>query len=158
MPLRAKRSLILTLILALVGLVCIPRGLLAQTGKPAPELVGGIEWLNTDKPISLRALKGKIVLLDFWTLCCIICMQIIPELEKLEKKYSKELVVIGIHTAKFENEKDSANIKKAILRYQIKHPVVNDANKVIWNTYGANWWPTIVLIDPEGNVFGANLT
>lgn len=155
MPLRAKRSLILTLILALVGLVCIPRGLLAQTGKPAPELVGGIEWLNTDKPISLRALKGKIVLLDFWTLCCINCMHIIPELEKLEKKYSKELVVIGIHTAKFENEKDSANIKKAILRYQIKHPVVNDANKVIWNTYGANWWPTIVLIDPEGNVFGA---
>lgn len=148
-----KTSLILGLVIW--GLISIPGSLQAQTGKQAPELVGGTAWLNTDKPISLRALRGKIVLLDFWTLCCINCMHIIPELEKLEKKYSKELVVIGIHSAKFENEKDSANIKKAILRYQIKHPVVNDANKVIWNTYGANWWPTIVLIDPDGNVFGA---
>ena len=127
----------------------------AQNSTIAPELVGGVDWLNTSKPVSLRALRGKIVLLDFWTLCCINCIHIMPDLEKLEKKYPKELVVIGIHSPKFENEKDSENIKKAILRYEIKHPVVNDANKAIWNAYGANWWPTIVLIDPDGNVVGA---
>src|SRR5262245_38636883 len=72
----------------------------------APELTGGRGWLNTDKPLSLAALKGKVVLLDFWTYGCINCMHIIPDLKKLEKKYPVELVVIGVHSAKFENEKD----------------------------------------------------
>src|SRR2546425_10971961 len=69
----------------------------------APELVGGRGWLNIDRPLSLAALKGKVVLLDFWTYGCINCMHIIPDLKKLEKKYPNELVVIGVHSAKFEN-------------------------------------------------------
>ena len=76
----------------------------------APELTGGRGWLNTDKPLSLAALKGKVVLLDFWTYGCINCMHIIPDLKKLEKRYPNELVVIGVHSAKFENEKDTENI------------------------------------------------
>ncbi|MEZ6141269.1 MAG: thioredoxin-like domain-containing protein [Zavarzinella sp.] len=122
----------------------------------APELEGGVAWLNTGKPISIaKDLKGKVVLLDFWTLCCINCIHVMPDLAKLEKKYEKELVVIGVHSAKFENEKNSESIRKAILRYQIQHPVVNDAEMKIWDSYGANSWPTFVLIDPEGNVLGA---
>lgn len=121
----------------------------------APELEGGVAWLNTAKPITLKSLRGKIVLIDFWTLCCINCIHTLPDLAKLEKKYARELVVIGVHSPKFENEKETESIRKALLRYEVKHPVVNDANQRIWRTYGASGWPSLVLIDPEGNVVAA---
>jgi DNA-binding beta-propeller fold protein YncE len=122
---------------------------------PAPELDGGVAWLNTGGPLSLKKdLKGKVVLLDFWTLCCINCLHIMPDLAKLEKKYPNELVVIGVHSPKFENEKVTASIRKAVLRYQIEHPVVNDAEHAIWDRYEVEAWPTMVLIDPEGNLVG----
>src|SRR6266849_466258 len=120
----------------------------------APELSGGHGWLNTDKPLSLSALKGKVVLLDFWTYGCINCMHIIPDLKKLEKKYPNELVVIGVHSAKFENEKDTENIRRIILRYEIEHPIVNDADFAIWRAYDVDSWPTRYLIDPAGYIIG----
>ena len=120
----------------------------------APELTGARGWLNTDKPLTLSALKGKVVLLDFWTYGCINCMHIIPDLKKLEKKYPNELVVIGVHSAKFENEKDTENIRRIILRYEIEHPIVNDADFNIWNAYAVNAWPTRYLIDPGGYIIG----
>jgi len=121
---------------------------------PAPELEGGVEWLNVGGPISLKDLRGKVVLLDFWTFCCINCMHILPDLKFLEQKYSKELVVIGVHSAKFDNEKETGNIRKAILRYEIEHPVINDALMTIWRKFNVSSWPTLVLIDPEGNYCG----
>lgn len=120
----------------------------------APELTGDRGWLNTDKPLSLAGLKGKVVLLDFWTYGCINCMHIIPDLKKLEKKYPNELVVIGVHSAKFDNEKDTENIRRIILRYEIEHPIVNDADFKIWNAYAVNAWPTRYLIDPAGYIIG----
>lgn len=120
----------------------------------APSLDGGIEWLNTSGPISLRDLRGKVVLLDFWTYCCINCIHVLPDLEYLEEKYGNQLVVIGVHSAKFENEKDSEAIREAIMRYNISHPVINDANMVIWRKFGVQSWPTFVLIDPEGGYWG----
>ncbi len=123
---------------------------------PAPELTGGTAWLNVSRPLTLADLKGKVVLLDFWTYCCINCMHIIPDLEKLETKYSKDLVVIGVHSAKFQNEREAENIRQAILRYGIEHPVINDSNFAIWQAYGARAWPTLVLIDPEGNIVGSD--
>lgn len=127
----------------------------AQANRPdAPEFPAGVQWLNTDRPLSLRELRGKFVLLDFWTYCCINCMHIIPDLKKLEAKYPDELVVIGVHSAKFKNEKESNNIREAILRYEIEHPVVNDSEMTIWNTWGVSSWPTIALIDPDGKVVG----
>src|SRR6185503_4586760 len=87
----------------------------------APELDGGVEWLNAGGPISIKDLRGKVVLLDFWTFCCINCMHVLPDLKYLEHKYPKEVVVVGVHSAKFDNEKDSGNIRKAILRYEIEH-------------------------------------
>jgi DNA-binding beta-propeller fold protein YncE len=116
----------------------------------APELNGGIAWLNTAGPIRLKDLRGKVVLLDFWTLCCINCMHVLPDLARLEKKYPNELVVIGVHTAKFQNEKNTESIRKAILRYEISHPVVNDAEQRIWEAFGSRSWPTLCVIDPEG--------
>jgi DNA-binding beta-propeller fold protein YncE len=127
-------------------------GAAQQRRVKAPELEGGIAWLNTAGPLRLKDLKGKIVLLDFWTLCCINCIHVLPDLAKLEEKYPNELVVVGVHTAKFNNEKDTESIRKAVLRYQISHPVVNDANQAIWRAYGSRSWPTLCLIDPEGYV------
>jgi thiol-disulfide isomerase/thioredoxin len=120
----------------------------------APELTGGHGWLNTDKALSIAALRGKVVLLDFWTYGCINCMHIIPDLKKLEHKYPNNLVVIGVHSAKFENEKDIENIRHIVLRYEIEHPIVNDSDFAIWRAYAVNAWPTRYLIDPAGYVIG----
>ena len=120
----------------------------------APEFKGGKGWLNTDKPLSIAGLKGKVILLDFWTYGCVNCIHIIPDLKRLEKKYPNNLVVIGVHSAKFKNEGETENIRKIILRYGIEHPVVNDAEFRIWKSYAVRAWPTQVLIDPAGYVIG----
>lgn len=121
---------------------------------PAAALEGGVEWLNTADPITLAALRGKVVVLDFWTYCCINCMHVLPDLKKLEAKYANQLVVIGVHSAKFETERESQNIREAILRYEINHPVVNDANMIIWRHFDVSAWPTLMVLDPEGNLVG----
>jgi thiol-disulfide isomerase/thioredoxin len=120
----------------------------------APDFPEGMQWLNTDRPISLRELRGKVVLLDFWTYCCINCIHVIPDLKKLEHKYANELVVIGVHSAKFTNERDTDNIRQAILRYEIEHPVVNDKDMVVWQAYTVRGWPSLYLIDPAGKIIG----
>src|ERR671932_1067472 len=119
----------------------------------APELEGGRGWLNTDRPLSIAALRGKVVLLDFWTYGCVNCMHIIPDLKRLEAKYANQLVVVGVHSAKFENEKETENIRRIILRYELEHPVVNDADFSIWQAYAVRAWPTRYLIDPAGYAF-----
>lgn len=120
----------------------------------APDFPDGMEWLNTDRPIQMKDLRGKVVVLDFWTYCCINCMHVLPDLKKLEHKYRNELVVIGVHSAKFTTEKDTDNIRQAILRYEIEHPVVNDKDMAIWRQYAVRAWPTLYLIDPLGKVIG----
>jgi thiol-disulfide isomerase/thioredoxin len=121
---------------------------------PAPSFDGGTEWMNASGPISLKDVRGKIVILDFWTYCCINCIHVLPDLKFLEEKYPNQLVVIGVHSAKFDNEKESENIREAIVRYEIAHPVVNDANMTIARKYQFSSWPTFVLLDPEGNYVG----
>jgi thiol-disulfide isomerase/thioredoxin len=164
-------------LIAIVLLVCLAGSALAQTPARstgpqekemtpeqkklfegqvnAPDFPAGMEWLNTERPISLRDLRGKIVLLDFWTYCCINCMHIIPDLKKLEAKYANQLVVIGVHSAKFTTEKGTDNIRQAILRYEIEHPVVNDRDLDLFlNQYAVNSWPSLVLINPKGKIVG----
>jgi sugar lactone lactonase YvrE len=119
------------------------------------EVPEGLEWFNSP-PLRFGAeLKGKIVLLDFWTYCCINCIHVLPDLAFLEKKYATApFTVIGVHSAKFDNEKDSENIRKAILRYDIRHPVVNDPTMLLWQQLGIRSWPSFVLIGPDGRVAG----
>ena len=100
--------------------------LVSLNQEEGPSLSGGVGWINTG-PINLAELRGKIVLLDFWTFCCINCHHVLPDLAKLEEKYKNELVVIGVHTAKFDAEQDTENIRRKVREYRIKHPVVNDA-------------------------------
>ena len=122
----------------------------------APDLIG-LEWLNTDRPFASwkEDLKGQVVLLDFWTYCCINCLHVLPDLAELEEEFREEpFLVIGVHSAKFEQESDAKNIRQAILRYGIKHPVVVDGGMRIWRSFGVRAWPTLVLVDPEGYVVG----
>jgi len=115
-----------------------------------PEFPEGLKWLNVPQPLEMRQLRGKFVLLDFWTYCCINCMHILPELKKLEQAYPNELGGIGVHSAKFAGEQDAKNIEEAIQRYEIHHPVISDPQHALWTRFGVNVWPTVLLIDPEG--------
>ncbi len=118
----------------------------------APEFNGAKGWLNVSNPLSIKDLRGKVVLLDFWTYCCINCMHVIPKLKELEAKYPNDLVIIGVHSGKFNNEKDLDNIRSAVARNHIEHPVINDPDYAIWNAFGATAWPSYVLIDPVGKI------
>lgn len=121
-----------------------------------PDFPTGLDWINTNSQLRLSDLKGKLVLLDFWTYCCINCMHVLPVLDEVEKKYDKQIVVVGVHTAKFETEKDTENIREAIQRYEIRHPVINDPNHLLWDKLQIRSWPTLVLLDPQGNAIWAN--
>ncbi len=122
----------------------------------APAIPGGLTWFNVEHPLTLAELKGKVVLLDFWTLGCINCQHIIPDLKRLEEEFPDTLVVIGVHSGKYSTEHDDASVKEAIQRYGLNHPVVNDPDFAVWNTFGANAWPTLLLIDPAGNLVGGH--
>jgi DNA-binding beta-propeller fold protein YncE len=128
---------------------------LVSTGEqPAPQFPDDLDWLNVAEPLSLQGLRGKIVLLDFWTYGCINCIHIIPDLKRLEAEFAEELVVIGVHSAKFTTEGATENVRQIILRYGLEHPVVNDPDFEIWNDYQVAAWPTVFLIDPAGNLLG----
>ncbi len=144
-----------TLIAISVILIMVLTAMRTESKIKAPEFPSGLTWLNS-QPLTLSDLRGKVVLLDFWTYCCINCMHIIPDLKKLETKYKDELVIVGVHSAKFKNEHDTRNIKEAILRYDIEHPVINDNEFQVWNEYGAQAWPTLFLIDPQGYIIGGS--
>ncbi len=110
------------------------------------------DWLNTQRPLTAEDLAGRMILIDFWTFCCINCIHVIPDLQYLEHKFGNKLTVIGVHSAKFRNEQDRNNIRAAIIRYGIEHPVVNDKDFVIWQSFSVHAWPTFVLITPAGRV------
>jgi len=122
----------------------------------APEFPADLEWLNVSAPLTMKQLRGKIVLLDFWTYCCINCMHVLEDLARLERKYPEELVVIGVHSAKFSAEHETQNIRQAVLRYGIEHPVVNDGDHRIWSEYAVRAWPSFMLIDPLGKIIGTH--
>jgi len=118
----------------------------------ASELVGR-NWLNTGgKSLDLEALRGKIVLLDFWTFCCINCLHVLDELRPLEEKFADVLVTVGVHSPKFEHEADPVALAAAVERYEIHHPVLDDPELDTWKAYTARAWPTLVVIDPEGYI------
>ncbi len=128
----------------------------ASAGTPiaAPDLDGAAEWLNVAAPVTMAQLRGKVVVLDFWTYGCINCMHTLRDMKVLEQRFPDELVVIGVHSPKFTNERSSENLKRILIRYEIEHPVANDADHQIWRRYGAQAWPTRVIIDPAGNLVG----
>ncbi|GAB1688274.1 NHL domain-containing thioredoxin family protein [Krasilnikovia sp. M28-CT-15] len=116
----------------------------------APELRGRA-WLNTGgEALSLESLRGRCVVLDFWTFCCINCLHVLDELRPLEERYGDALVVIGVHSPKFEHERDPQALAAAVERYGVSHPVLDDADMEMWQQYAARAWPTLAVIDPAG--------
>jgi DNA-binding beta-propeller fold protein YncE len=146
---------ILTLIVATI----LPGAAAAQNGSEpplAPELTGGLGWLNVDKPVSLRELRGNVVLLDFWTAGCVNCMHMLAVLDALETRRDGQPVqIIGVHSAKFDSEKDPTRVLAAVERYGIRHPVVVDRDMAIWERYGVQAWPTLIVVRPDGRIAGA---
>ncbi|MCT2544411.1 MULTISPECIES: NHL domain-containing thioredoxin family protein [Streptomyces] len=119
----------------------------------APELVGKGGWLNTgDQQYTLADLRGRIVVLDFWTFCCVNCLHVLDELRELEEKHRDTLVIIGVHSPKFVHEAEHQAVVDAVERYEVHHPVLDDPELATWKQYAVRAWPTLVVIDPEGYV------
>ncbi len=117
---------------------------------PAPEIIPGGEWINSE-PLQISSLRGKVVLVDFWTYTCINCIRTLPYLKDWNEKYrDKGLVIIGVHSPEFEFEKNVNNLNKAISDYEITYPVVQDNNFSTWSAYSNRYWPAKYLIDKDG--------
>jgi len=126
---------------------------LFNTNTPAPDFVGITKWLNTDKPLTIKDLRGKVVLVDFWTYTCINCIRTLPHVTSWYDKYHNEgFVVIGVHTPEFAFEHETANVENAIKQYHIYYPVAQDNNYATWNNYNNEYWPAEYLIDANGNI------
>jgi len=119
---------------------------------PAPEIKGIAGWMNS-KPLTIESLRGKVVLVDFWTYSCINCLRTLPHIEEWDKKYRNDgLVVIGVHSPEFKFEKDEKNIETAIAKYHIRYPVANDNALATWTSFNNSYWPAEYLIDQQGQV------
>ncbi|MBX9396444.1 redoxin domain-containing protein [Streptomyces sp. TRM72054] len=119
----------------------------------APELVGRGGWINTGgEELGLGKLRGRIIIVDFWTFCCVNCLHVLDELRELEEKHRDTVVVIGVHSPKFVHEADHAAVVDAVERYGVEHPVLDDPELGTWKQYAVRAWPTLVVIDPEGYV------
>jgi len=119
----------------------------------APEIARpGLQWFNVAQPLPIASLRGRLVILDFWTEGCINCIHIIPILRAIEQKFPERVVVIGVHSPKFAEEKSAASVQDAIGRYEIRHPIVHDPKMSIWHDYGVQAWPTLVIVGPDGNI------
>src|SRR5262249_45563584 len=121
-------------------------------GRPAPELAGTGAWLN-GPPLTLQALRGRPVLVDFWTWDCVNCLRSVPVIERLHERYAgRGLVVIGVHTPEFAHERPLDGLQAAVRRLGLRYPVVQDNDYRVWQAFGNRYWPAVWLIDREGRV------
>lgn len=121
----------------------------------APDLTRpGQTWFNVDAPLGLGDLRGRVVILDFWTFCCVNCHHVLPTLRMIEERFPHEVAVIGVHSPKFDAERSAASVAQAIARHDIRHPVIHDPDRRLWSEYAVRAWPTLVLISPQGKVIG----
>jgi thiol-disulfide isomerase/thioredoxin len=119
----------------------------------APELIGKGGWLNTGgKKLTLADLRGSVVILDFWTFCCVNCLHVLDELRELEEQHKDTVVIVGVHSPKFVHEAEHQAVVDAVERYEVHHPVLDDPELATWKQYAVRAWPTLVVIDPEGYV------
>jgi thiol-disulfide isomerase/thioredoxin len=122
---------------------------------PAPELQRDDgRWFNVSRPLCLADLRGRLIILDFWTSCCVNCLHVLPTLRRIEELFSDSVLVIGVHSPKYPAEQDAANVAHAIARHNIRHPVVHDPQLSLWQEYGIAAWPTLVFIGPDGHILG----
>ena len=134
------------------GLSVPPFPLAYDGTETAPELTGLTDWINS-APLTLASLKGKVVLIDFWTYSCINCQRTLPYLIEWDKKYRDQgLVIIGVHAPEFAFEKNPENVAKAVKDVGIRYPVVLDNAYATWNAYTNQYWPAKYFIDRDGKL------
>jgi len=127
----------------------------SDAGTAAPEIARpGLQWFNVAAPLPIASLRGRVVILDFWTEGCINCIHIIPILRGIEQKFPEQVVVIGVHSPKFAEEKRATSVEDAIQRYELRHPIIHDPEMKLWDAYHVEAWPTLVIVGPDGNVLG----
>src|SRR4051812_40228929 len=138
---------------------CLPPAMLldgdmtARARVRAPELVGKGGWINTGgKELSLADFRGRTLVLDFWTFCCVNCLHVLDELRELEERHRDTVVIVGVHSPKFVHEAEHQAVVDAVERYEVHHPVLDDPELATWKQYAVRAWPTLVVIDPEGYV------
>ncbi len=128
------------------------KGKQKNIGTKAPEFPSNLEWFNT-KPLTMKALRGKVVMIDFWTYSCVNCIRTLPHIKKWNDTYSeKGLVIIGVHTPEFAFEGQGVNVKNAVGELGLKYPVVMDSDYLVWNLYANHWWPRKLLVSHEGKI------
>lgn len=123
-----------------------------KNSNPAPEFTGIEKWLNSE-PLTMQQLRGKVVLVDFWTYTCINCINTLPHVKSWHQKYKdQDLVVVGVHTPEYPFERSTDNVKTAIKRFDIRFPVAQDNRYATWSAYNNQYWPAFYLIDKKGQV------
>lgn len=121
-------------------------------GAAAPEFTGIEKWLNSE-PLTMQQLKGKVVLVDFWTYTCINCVNTLPYVKAWHQKYQTQgLAVVGVHTPEFPHERSTDNVRTAIKRFDIRYPVAQDNRYATWEAYGNRYWPALYLFDRNGKL------
>jgi thioredoxin-related protein len=128
---------------------------MAASKSRAPEFSTGLEWFNVDRPVRLADQAGRVVLLVFGAWSSVYCQRVLQDLQVLGRKYRDELVIISVNTPRYAAERKRSHVLKAINKYRIRHPVVHDPEKQLWNMYGIKAWPTQVLVDREGMLLGS---
>ena len=155
------KSLIIFMLASLVVLYCI-FSLASLLFKSAPfedpktsalTVIKQDKLVNLSKPLSNKILKNRIVVLDFWNYSCISCLEGISEIKKLQERFGNKVLFIGVHSSKFQNEKRQSAVRKAVLKYDITYPVINDEDLKLFNSFDIKAWPTAVLISPKGKVY-----
>lgn len=125
--------------------------LIDEKPRPAPEFAAGI-WINSE-PLKLQDLRGRVVLIDFWTFGCYNCRNTLPSLKRWHEAYKeKGLTIVGVHSPEFETEKNLENVRRNVASLGIKYPVVTDNDYATWKAYGVNAWPTLFLLDKAGRI------
>jgi thiol-disulfide isomerase/thioredoxin len=121
-------------------------------GRVAPEFSGIEHWLNSE-PLTMQSLRGKVVLVDFWTYSCINCLNTLPYVKSWHQKYQEQgLVVVGVHTPEFPFERSNDNVKTALKRLDIRYPVAQDNRYATWSAYNNQYWPALYLFDKKGQL------
>jgi len=124
----------------------------ASTSAPAPDFTGIDHWFNSP-PLSLKDLRGKVTLVEFWTHECINCVHVVPHTQALYQSYAKDgLVVVGVHTPEYDEEHDLPGVASAIKQLGITYPVAVDNGYATWNAYSNRFWPALYLIDQNGKI------